>query len=54
MEKMAKEFLKLEALKKNDFVQMDLALTEFGSRKLLNNYSNTLREMENLLDKSEY
>ncbi len=52
MEKMAKEFLKLEALKKNDFVQMDLALTEFGSRKLLNNYSNTLREMENLLDKS--
>ena len=52
MEKMAKEFLKQEALKKNDFVQMDLALTEFGSRKLFNNYSSTLGEMEKLLDKS--
>ena len=53
MEKLTKEFLKQEALKKNDFVQMDLALTEFGSRKLFSNYSNTLREMEELLDKTD-
>lgn len=52
MEKMAKEFLKQQALKKNDFIQMDLALTEFGHRKLFNNYSGTLREMEDLLNKS--
>ncbi len=52
MEKMTKEFLKQEALKKDDFIQMDLALTEFGSRKLLNYYSNVLIEMEKMLDKS--
>lgn len=52
LEKMAKEFLKLEALKKNEFYQMDLALTEYGERKLFNYYSNTLNEMEKLLEKS--
>lgn len=52
MEKMAKDFLKLEALKKNEFVQMDLSLAEYGSRKLINYYSGTIQEMEKLLDKS--
>ena len=52
MEKMTKEFLKQEALKKNGFAQMELALSEFGTRKLYNNYSGTLSEMDKLLDKS--
>jgi len=50
MEKMTKEFLKQLALRKNRFDSMRLMLSEFGSRKLLQNYSNTLVDMEKLLD----
>jgi hypothetical protein len=52
MEKMTKEYLEQVALRKNKFVQMGLMLTEFGNRKLLNNYSQTLGEMEKLLEAS--
>jgi len=50
MEKMTKEFLKQVALGKNKFKSMELMLSEFGSRKLLYNYSQTLAEMERLLE----
>ncbi len=52
MEKMTKEFLGQTALRKNKIAKMKLMLSEFGSRKLLNNYSQTLSEMEKLLEKS--
>jgi hypothetical protein len=48
-EKMTKEFLKQEALKKNKFTGTGLLLTEFGKRKLLNNYSHSLIEAEESL-----
>jgi hypothetical protein len=50
MEKMTKEFLAQVALRKNKFKSMGLMLSEFGSRKLLYNYSRTLADMEKLLD----
>lgn len=52
MEKMTKEFLEQIALRKNKFNSMRLILSEFGSRKLLYNYSRTLAEMEKLLETS--
>ena len=51
-EKMAKEFLVQEALRKNKFTVMGLAISEFASRKLFKNYYSTLNEMEKLLEKS--
>ncbi|MEO8512984.1 MAG: hypothetical protein ABI543_05465 [Ignavibacteria bacterium] len=50
METMAKEFLKQLALRKNKFTAMELALSEFSSRKLVNNYSQTMGEMEKFLE----
>jgi hypothetical protein len=50
MEKMTKEFLEQIALRKNKFAGMGLVLSEFGSRKLLSNFSQTLGEMEKLLE----
>lgn len=50
MEKMTKEFLGQTALRKNKFVKTGLMLSEFGSRKLLNNYSQTIGKMEKLLE----
>ena len=51
-EKMTKEFLEQDALRKNKFIRTGLLLSEFGRRKLLNNYSHALGEMEKLLEKS--
>ena len=50
MEKMTKKFLEQTALRKNKFISMRLMLSEFGSRKLLYNYSHTLVEMEKLIE----
>jgi hypothetical protein len=50
METMAKEFLKQLALRKNKFTSMELAISEFSSRKLVNNYSQTMGEMEKFLE----
>jgi hypothetical protein len=50
METMSKEFLKQTALRKNKFTAMELAISEFGSRKLVNNYSQTMGEMGKLLE----
>jgi hypothetical protein len=52
MEKMSKEFLAHSALRKQKLVRMNLMLSEFDTRKLLNNYSQILREMEKLLESS--
>ena len=53
LEKMAREFLKQIALKKNDFTGIGLMLSEFGKRKLPGNYSRTLAEMEKLLESAD-
>jgi hypothetical protein len=50
MEKLAKEFLEQTALRKNKFIKSELLLSEYGSRKLLNNYTHTTIEMEKLLE----
>ncbi len=50
MEIMAKEFLKQTALRKNRFTAMELTLSEYSSRKLVNNYSQTMGEMDKLLE----
>jgi hypothetical protein len=50
MEKMAKEFLEQVALRKNKLERMELLCTEFGNRKLLKDYLQTLNEMEKLLE----
>ncbi len=50
MEKMTKAFLEQTAFRKNKFFRMGMLLSEFGSRKLLNNYSRVLDEMEKLLE----
>ena len=52
MEKMTREFLVQITLRKNKFVNFELMLSEFSSRKLLINYSQTLVEMEKLLELS--
>jgi hypothetical protein len=51
MEKMSKEFLELSALKRNKFIKTELLLSEFGRRKLLNNYSHALGVAEKTLEK---
>jgi hypothetical protein len=50
MEIMAKEFLKQTALRKNKFTAMELALSEYSGRKLVNYYSQTMGEMDKLLE----
>jgi len=50
MEKFTKEFLVQDALKKHKLVKMNLMLSEFGTRKLSNNYLQTLNEIEKLLE----
>jgi hypothetical protein len=50
LEKMTKEFLGQTALNKDKFIKNGLILSEFGKRKLLNDYPKTLKEMEKLLD----
>jgi len=45
-EKLVEEFLEQAALRKNKFERMELLVSEFGNRKLLHNYSHTLKEME--------
>jgi hypothetical protein len=52
MEKMTREFLAQITLRKNKFANFELMLSEFSSRKLLINYSQTLGEMEKLLELS--
>ncbi len=54
LEKMTKAFLEQEALKKNNFVRTELLLSEFGKRKLLNNYKRSISEMEKLLATSRF
>ncbi len=51
MEKMTKEFLEQIALRKNKFARMELATSEFNNRKLANNYSQAIGEMEKVLEK---
>lgn len=50
MEKMARDFLEQIALRKNKFNRMELLISEFGSRKLLKDYSYILDKMEKLLE----
>lgn len=50
METMAKEFLKQTALRKNKFMALELSISEYSSRKLVNNYSQAMSEMEKLLE----
>lgn len=50
METMAKEFLKQTALRKNKFTALELSISEYSSRKLVNNYSQAMSEMEKLLE----
>ncbi len=52
LETLAKEFLEQVALKKNKLERMELLFSEFGNRKLLKNYLQTLNEMEKLLESS--
>lgn len=50
MEKLSREFLEQTALRKNKFIKSELLLSEYGNRKLLNNYTRTISEMEELLE----
>lgn len=49
-EKLAKDFLEQVAIGRDKFKRMELLASEFGKRKLLNNYSGILKEMENHLE----
>jgi hypothetical protein len=51
LEKMAKEFLEQIALRKDKFTRMELAISEFNKRKLAGNYSQSIGEMEKVLEK---
>jgi len=53
LEDLANEFLEQVALGKNKFERLELLVSEIGNRKLLNNYSHTLKEMEELLEKKQ-
>jgi hypothetical protein len=50
MEKLAKEFLELIALKQDKFQSRGLLLSELGKRKLLNDYVHSLNEMGKQLE----
>ncbi len=50
MEKMTKKFLEQIALRKNRFTRMELGISEFSKRKLANNYSQAIGEMEKVLE----
>jgi len=54
LEDLANEFLEQVALGKNKFERLELLVSEIGNRKLLNNYSHTLKEMEELLEKNAF
>ncbi len=49
-EKLAKEFLEQVSLGRNKFKRMELLASEYGHRKLINNYPGALKEMEELLE----
>lgn len=51
LEKMTKEFLEQIALRNDKFTRMQLAISEFSSRKLAGNYSQSIGEMEKVLEK---
>jgi hypothetical protein len=51
LEKMTKEFLEQVALRKDKFTRMELAISEFNKRKLAGNYSQSIGEMEKVLEK---
>ncbi|MBE2217561.1 MAG: hypothetical protein IAE90_05120 [Ignavibacteria bacterium] len=52
LEKMAKEFLEQIALRNDKFTRMELAISEFSTRKLAYNYSQALGEMEKAIEKT--
>jgi len=52
LEKMTKEFLEQIALRNDKFTRMQLAISEFSTRKLSYNYSQALGEMEKVIEKT--
>ncbi|NOS84654.1 MAG: hypothetical protein HOP31_05895 [Ignavibacteria bacterium] len=53
LEKLTKEFLEQIALRNDKFTRMQLAISEFRTRKLAYNYSQALGEMEKVIEKTD-